>query len=165
MTSDEVPADESRLRRSSSSPVVGIVGGGQLGRMMCLAGIPLGLRFRILDPAPEAATDPVAERVIGEFDDFAALAEFVRGVDVITYEFENVPVGTTRWLAERVPVYPPPTALEVAQDRILEKRFLVRAGVPVAERLAGSATTAKASACCERLRTWTRPGGYLAAGR
>jgi len=57
-------------------------------------------------PAAEAATDTVAPRVIGEHDDFAALAEFVRGLDVVTYEFENVPVETARWLADRVPVYP-----------------------------------------------------------
>jgi 5-(carboxyamino)imidazole ribonucleotide synthase len=113
--------------------IVGIVGGGQLGRMLALAGIPLGLRFRVLDPAPEAATDPVAERVVGEYDDYAALADFVRGLDVVTYEFENVPVSTIRWLAERVPVYPPPAALEVAQDRLFEKQFFVRAGIPVGE--------------------------------
>jgi 5-(carboxyamino)imidazole ribonucleotide synthase len=111
--------------------IVGIVGGGQLGRMLALAGIPLGLRFRVLDPAPVAATDPVAERVVGEYEDYAALADFVRGVDVVTYEFENVPVETTRWLAERVPVYPPSAALAVAQDRVKEKEFFVRAGIPV----------------------------------
>ncbi|HEX4591156.1 MAG TPA: 5-(carboxyamino)imidazole ribonucleotide synthase [Gemmataceae bacterium] len=110
---------------------VGIVGGGQLGRMLALAGIPLGLRFRVLDPVAEAATDPIAERVVGEYDDFAALAEFVRGLDVVTYEFENVPVETVRWLAERVPVYPPPAALEVAQDRIREKQFFVDVRIPV----------------------------------
>ncbi|HEX4592222.1 MAG TPA: 5-(carboxyamino)imidazole ribonucleotide synthase, partial [Gemmataceae bacterium] len=113
--------------------IVGIVGGGQLGRMLALAGIPLGLRFRVLDPVAEAATDPIAERVVGEYDDYAALAEFVRGLDVVTYEFENVPVETVRWLAQRVPVYPPPEALEVAQDRVFEKRFFVRAGIPVPE--------------------------------
>ncbi|HEY1375255.1 MAG TPA: 5-(carboxyamino)imidazole ribonucleotide synthase [Gemmataceae bacterium] len=113
--------------------IVGIVGGGQLGRMLALAGIPLGLRFRVLDPASEAATDPVADRVVGEYEDYAALADFVRGLDVVTYEFENVPVRSTRWLAERVPVHPPPAALEVAQDRIHEKQFFVRAGIPVPE--------------------------------
>jgi 5-(carboxyamino)imidazole ribonucleotide synthase len=112
---------------------VGIVGGGQLGRMLILAGIPLGLRFRVLDPVPDAATDAVASRVVGEYDDHAALAEFVRGLDAVTYEFENVPVHAARWLADRVPVYPPPAALEVAQDRIAEKRFFVRAGIPVPE--------------------------------
>jgi 5-(carboxyamino)imidazole ribonucleotide synthase len=110
---------------------VGILGGGQLGRMLALAGIPWGLQFRVLEPAREAATDPVADRVAGEYEDFAALADFVRGLDVVTYEFENVPVATTRWLAERVPVYPPPAALEVAQDRFHEKSFFTRTGIPV----------------------------------
>jgi 5-(carboxyamino)imidazole ribonucleotide synthase len=113
--------------------IVGIVGGGQLGRMLALAGIPLGIRCRVLDPAADAATDPVAERVVGEYDDYAALADFVRGLDAVTYEFENVPVRTTRWLTERVPVYPPSEALEVAQDRVLEKQFFVRTGIPVPE--------------------------------
>lgn len=113
--------------------IVGIVGGGQLGRMLALAGIPLGLRFRVLDPAPEAASDPVADRVVGEYDDFAALAEFVRGLDVVTYEFENVPIRTVRWLAERLPVHPPPAALEAAQDRLHEKQFFTRVAIPVPE--------------------------------
>jgi 5-(carboxyamino)imidazole ribonucleotide synthase len=112
---------------------VGIVGGGQLGRMLILAGIPLGLRFRVLDPAPDAATDVIAPRIVGEYDDYAALSEFVRGLDVATYEFENVPVATARWLADRVPVHPPPAALEIAQDRIAEKEFFVRSGIPVPE--------------------------------
>src|SRR5262249_33736088 len=96
-------------------------------------GIPLDLQFRVLEPAREAATDAVAERVAGEYEDFAALADFVRGLDLVTYEFENVPVDTTRWLAQRVPVYPPPAALAVAQDRIHEKTFFRRAGIPVPE--------------------------------
>jgi 5-(carboxyamino)imidazole ribonucleotide synthase len=115
--------------------IVGIVGGGQLGRMLALAGVPLGLRCRVLDPAAEAATDPVAGRVAGEFDDYAALADFVRDLDVATYEFENVPVETVRWLAERIPVYPPPAALEVAQDRYAEKDFFHLVGIPVPRNL------------------------------
>jgi 5-(carboxyamino)imidazole ribonucleotide synthase len=111
--------------------MVGILGGGQLGRMLALAGIPWGLRFRVLEPAREAATDPVADRVAGEYEDYAALADFVRGLDVVTYEFENVPVATARWLAERLPVYPPPDALAVAQDRFHEKTFFARQGIPV----------------------------------
>ncbi len=112
--------------------IVGIVGGGQLGRMLRLAGFPLGLHFRVLDPAPEAATDPVADRVLGEFDDYSALADFVRGLDVVTYEFENVPIGTIRWLADRVPVFPPPAALAVAQDRLDgETVLLTRIRIPV----------------------------------
>lgn len=113
--------------------IVGLLGGGQLGRMLALAGIPLGLKFRTLDPARDAATDPVAEHIVGEYDDYAALADFLPGLDVATYEFENVPVTTTRWLADRIPVYPPPACLEVAQDRLHEKNFFQRIGIPVPE--------------------------------
>jgi 5-(carboxyamino)imidazole ribonucleotide synthase len=110
---------------------VGILGGGQLGRMLALAGIPMDIQFRVLEPAREAATDAVAERVVGEYEDYAALADFVRGLDVVTYEFENVPVATTGWLALRVPVYPPPDALATAQDRLHEKTFFQHVGIPV----------------------------------
>lgn len=102
---------------------IGMVGGGQLGRMLALAGVPMGFRFRVLDPQPDCPASVVAGQVVGEYDDYAALAEFVTGLDVVTYEFENVPVATARWLADRVPVYPPPGALEVAQDRWHEKTF------------------------------------------
>lgn len=110
---------------------VGILGGGQLGRMLALAGIPLGLRCRVLDPAAECCAAVAAEHVVGEYDDFAALAEFVRGLDLVTYEFENVPVETARWLSLRVPVFPPPAALEVGQDRLTEKTFFIDLGAAV----------------------------------
>ena len=100
---------------------VGVLGGGQLGRMLALAGYPLGLRFRFLDPAAESPAGQVAERVVGAFDDADCLHRFADGLDVVTYEFENVPLGAARLLAERVPVYPPPAALEVSQDRLAEK--------------------------------------------
>src|SRR5690606_10829502 len=67
----------------------------------------------------------------GEYDDFRVLYDFARRLDVVTYEFENVPVGSARWLAERLPVFPPPEALEVAQDRLAEKQFLRSLNVPV----------------------------------
>ncbi|TVP55464.1 MAG: 5-(carboxyamino)imidazole ribonucleotide synthase [Gemmatimonadales bacterium] len=100
---------------------VGIIGGGQLGRMMALAGIPLGLRFRFLEPNEDPPCASVGEVVRGAYDDPDALDRFSDGVDVITYEFENVPVDSAKRLSERVPVYPPPMALEVAQDRLVEK--------------------------------------------
>src|SRR5204862_7212342 len=109
---------------------VGILGGGQLGQMLALAGLPLGLRFRVLDPGRDVAAAAVAEHVVGEYEDYAALAEFVSGLDCVTYEFENVPVGTAVWLAQRTPVFPPPAALEVGQDRISEKTFFQTLGVP-----------------------------------
>src|SRR5580658_8200980 len=96
---------------------IGVLGGGQLGRMLALAGYPLGFACRFLEPAGESSAAQVGERIQGEFEDYRVLYEFSRGLDVITYEFENVPVESTRWLAERVPVWPPADALAIAQDR------------------------------------------------
>lgn len=101
---------------------VGVLGGGQLGRMLALAGYPLGLRFRCLDPADDAPAGHLAEHVAGGYDDPATLDRFAAGLDVVTYEFENVPVAAAAHLAQRVPVYPPPAALSTAQDRLEEKR-------------------------------------------
>ena len=84
--------------------------------MLALAGIPMGLRFRFLDPDPDAPCAQVAEQIVAEYDDPGALDRLADGAAVVTYEFENVPVETARWLAERVPVYPPPRALEVSQE-------------------------------------------------
>jgi 5-(carboxyamino)imidazole ribonucleotide synthase len=108
---------------------VGILGGGQLGRMLALAGYPLGLRFQLLDPAPDAAAGQLAEHIQAGYDDIAALERFASGVDLITYEFENVPVTVARLLADQVPVFPPPQALEVAQDRLAEKSFFQNLGI------------------------------------
>lgn len=112
--------------------LVAVLGGGQLGRMLGLAGIPLGLRFRFLDPSPEAPAAAVGELVVGGSDDPGALEGVARGAEVVTYEFENVPGAPVRDLAERVPVLPPPGALEAAQDRLAEKRLFERLGIPVA---------------------------------
>lgn len=109
---------------------LGILGGGQLGRMMALAAAPLGVRCTVLDPSPEPCAAQVCDHIAGEFEDHQALYKLVQVSDAITYEFENVPVATARWLAERVPVYPPPRALEVSQDRVVEKEFLAGKGVP-----------------------------------
>jgi len=110
---------------------VGILGGGQLGRMLALAGHPLGVTCTVLDPADDCCAAQVCGHIRGDFDgDYAALYRLVQASDVVTYEFENVPVEAARWLAERVPVYPPPRALEVSQDRVTEKRFLQSLGVP-----------------------------------
>jgi 5-(carboxyamino)imidazole ribonucleotide synthase len=109
---------------------VGILGGGQLGYMLALAGYPLGLHFRFLDPSPEAPVGRIAHRVTAEFTDEQALEKFAHGLEVVTYEFENVPVEAARFLAERVPVYPAAAALEEAQDRRREKRLFQRLGIP-----------------------------------
>ncbi len=109
---------------------LGILGGGQLGRMLALAAHPLGITSTVLDPSADPCAAAVAGHVRGEFDDLQALYELAKRSDVVTYEFENVPVESARWLAERVPVFPPPAALEVSQDRISEKRFFQSLGIP-----------------------------------
>jgi len=112
---------------------IGILGGGQLGYMLALSGYPLGLHFRFLDPSPEAPVGRIAHRVTAEFTDEQALEKFAHGLEVVTYEFENVPVQAARFLAERVPVYPAAAALEEAQDRRREKRLFQRLGIPTTE--------------------------------
>jgi 5-(carboxyamino)imidazole ribonucleotide synthase len=111
---------------------LGVLGGGQLGRMLALAGYPLGLRFRFLDPAPEAPVEELADLVVGRFDDLDVLARFPAGLDVVTYEFENVPVEAAQHLARQVAVYPPVRALEVSQDRLAEKTLFAKLGIPPA---------------------------------
>jgi 5-(carboxyamino)imidazole ribonucleotide synthase len=103
--------------------IVGVLGAGQLGRMLALAGYPLGVRFRFYDDAPDACAGQVGELVVGSFQDLERLDQFAAGVDVITYEFENVPVVAPEHLARRVPVFPPPGALRVCQDRLEEKQL------------------------------------------
>jgi 5-(carboxyamino)imidazole ribonucleotide synthase len=102
---------------------IGILGGGQLGYMLALAGYPLGLHFRFLDPSPEAPVGRIAQRVTAEYTDHDALEKFANGLELVTYEFENVPVGAARFLTKHVLVYPPPEALEAAQDRLNEKNL------------------------------------------
>lgn len=112
--------------------MIGVLGAGQLGRMLALAGYPLGLRFRFLDSSHEAPVRDLAEFLRGDFDDDALLDRFAAGLEVATYEFENVPVEVAEKLARRVPVYPPPVALRVSQDRLDEKRFFQKLGIPTA---------------------------------
>ncbi|HUP85717.1 MAG TPA: 5-(carboxyamino)imidazole ribonucleotide synthase [Acidimicrobiales bacterium] len=112
--------------------MIGVLGGGQLGRMLGLAGLPLGQRFVFLDPSPDAPARDVGELIVAEYDDRKALDELASRVDVVTYEFENVPAATVEALAERVPVFPSAGALHATQDRLVEKGSLVDAGIPVA---------------------------------
>ena len=98
--------------------------------MLALAGYPLGLRFRFFDPAPDSPANLLADHLTADYADEAALRRFVDGLDVVTYEFENVPVATARFLEQFVPVYPPPLALEKAQDRLVEKNFFRELGIP-----------------------------------
>ena len=109
---------------------IGILGAGQLGRMIALAGYPLGMRFRFFDPASESPANLLADHLTADYADTSALDRFVADVDVVTYEFENVPVEVARYLEKSVPVYPPPMALEKAQDRFVEKSFFRELGIP-----------------------------------
>ena len=112
--------------------LVGVIGGGQLGRMLGLAGIPLGLRFRFLDPSADAPAQEVGTLHVGAYDDRDRLRRLAKHAAVVTYEFENVPVEAVEQLAETVPVWPPPAALAVAQDRLEEKRLFRRLGIETA---------------------------------
>ena len=112
---------------------IGILGGGQLGYMLALAGYPLGLHFRFLDPSPEAPVGRIAQRVTADYTDEAALEKFASGLELVTYEFENIPVEAANFLAERVLVYPPPAALEAAQDRLAEKNLFRKLGIATTE--------------------------------
>ena len=110
---------------------VGILGGGQLARMMALAGAPLGLRFLVLDTVADACAGQFAPMVVGDYTDQSALAQFASQVDVATFDFENVPAQSAQWLTDRVPVFPGPPALATAQDRLAEKTLFRELGIPV----------------------------------
>lgn len=112
---------------------IGIIGGGQLGRMLAMAAARLSFRTVILEPGADCPAAQVANRQIAaDYDDIDALEELSEACDVITYEFENVPVSAAAHLTGSVPVYPPPKALEVSQDRLVEKNFLNEAGLQTA---------------------------------
>ncbi|NII71586.1 5-(carboxyamino)imidazole ribonucleotide synthase [Dyella sp. SG562] len=110
-------------------PVLGILGGGQLARMLALAAAPLGVKTLVVDSAPDACAAQVAPLLAADWTDYAALEGFARQVDVVTFDFENVPAETAHWLAERVAVFPAPRALAVAQDRLAEKTLFRECGL------------------------------------
>ena len=112
---------------------VGILGGGQLARMLALSGAPLGLRFLVMDTEADACAGQFAPLLVGDYRDETALAEFASRVDVATFDFENVPSESAEWLAARVPVFPNPRALAVAQDRLVEKNLFRSLGIPVGD--------------------------------
>ncbi|MBA3730340.1 MAG: ATP-grasp domain-containing protein, partial [Sphingomonas sp.] len=117
--------------RLISGSTIGIIGGGQLGRMLALAAAQLGYRCHIYDPheAP-CASEVAASFTRGSFDDAAALAAFAANCDVVTYEFENLPTGPLAELGNKL--CPGTRSLTVTQDRAVEKRFLESAGVRIA---------------------------------
>ena len=111
---------------------VGILGGGQLARMLALAGYPLGLEFIVLDPSAEAGATGLGEHLHGRYDDQVLLAQLAERADVVTYEFENVPAEVAHFLSTHTQVYPAANALAVAQDRSVEKNFFHQLEIPTA---------------------------------
>lgn len=121
------------VRVLAPGDTIGILGGGQLGRMLAEAASALGLKVHVFCPeAGSPAFDVAAAHTLGAYEDTAALDAFAAQVDVVTYEFENVPGPTAAHLAARLPVRPGPKALAVAQDRLSEKDFLSAAGIALA---------------------------------
>ena len=110
-------------------PTVGILGGGQLARMLAIAGAPLGQRFLVVDSAADACAGQIAPLLRADWRDFDALAEFARRVDVATFDFENVPAETAQWLTEHTRVFPNPRALALSQDRLAEKNLFREIGL------------------------------------
>lgn len=109
---------------------IGILGAGQLGRMLALSGYPLGLSFRFLDLSEHPPAAPLGKYLkAASFTDEAALKAFAEDVDIVTFEFENVPCETLKILSQFKNVYPGVKALEVAQDRLLEKNLFTQLGI------------------------------------
>lgn len=151
-----------------STTTVGILGGGQLARILALSGAPLGLRFLVMDTADDACAGQFAPLLVGDYRDESALAEFASKVDVATFDFENVPAESARWLAGRVPVFPNPGALALTQDRLAEKTLFRELGIPVPD-FADVATRADLETAIARIGTpcilKTRRLGYDGKGQ
>jgi 5-(carboxyamino)imidazole ribonucleotide synthase len=110
---------------------IGILGAGQLGRMLAQAGMPLDMQFSFLDPAADACAAPFGEHIVRPYLDEIALQKFCASCKVATFEFENVPAHAAAFVAARVPIYPQPRALVTAQDRLNEKKLFDDLGIPV----------------------------------
>lgn len=115
--------------RLDPGATIGILGGGQLGRMLAVAAAQLGYRTHVLAPDRESVAAQTASSLTrADYHNRIVLADFAAACDVVTYEFENIDVAPVEWLAQRVPVHPSPAALRVAQDRIAEKKFVETVG-------------------------------------
>lgn len=117
----------------SNGITLGILGSGQLGRMSALAAANLGIKVHIYSPGRDTPAGQVADRVFsGDYGDRKKLRQFAKSVDFVSYEFENIPVDTVRYIKKYTPVYPDDNLLEVSQNRISEKKFLNSIGIPTA---------------------------------
>jgi len=147
---------------------IGVLGGGQLGRMLALAGHRLGFTFRFLDPASDAPARRVGELIVGDWNDAVSVERFVDGLDLVTYEFENVPSGMAHRIAEEMPVLPPVAALEASQDRLCEKALFNSLGISTAQYAPVSALS-ELEVAAERFGTpgilKTRRAGYDGKGQ
>ncbi|TLX54782.1 5-(carboxyamino)imidazole ribonucleotide synthase [Stutzerimonas nosocomialis] len=112
---------------------IGVIGGGQLGRMLALAGTPLGMDFAFLDPAPDACAAALGEHIRADYGDQDHLRQLADEVDLVTFEFESVPAETVAFLSQFVPVYPSAEALRIARDRWFEKSMFRELGIPTPE--------------------------------
>ena len=165
-----VPLRRPRARHTVAveTPLVAVLGGGQLGRMLGLAAIPLGVRCRFLDPVAGAPAEAVGPLVVGPLGDPDALATVSAGATVVTYEWEGVPAEAARTLHEQIAVRPGWRALAVAQDRLEEKTAFRRLGIGVPEFAAvddradldAALTAIGTPAVCK-----TRRGGYDGKGQ
>ena len=148
---------------------IGIIGGGQLGRMIALAGYPLGYHFRIWTDSKDLATSEIAEQVIGPFHDLSLMEKFCEGLDAVTFEWENVPVALAKEIASRVPrFFPSPEVLEVVQDRYTQKSFFKLLKIPTAPFVSVSSED-ELNAAIKKLGTLavlkTRTHGYDGKGQ
>ncbi|PXW60309.1 5-(carboxyamino)imidazole ribonucleotide synthase [Chelatococcus asaccharovorans] len=131
--STSTPANETAMRMLPPGATVGILGGGQLGRMMAMAAAAYGLKTHIFAPdADSPAFEVSGKHSLAGYDDEAALVAFAASVDVVTYEFENIPAESVDLLRRHVPLFPDHMALATTQDRLLEKRFVAALGIPTA---------------------------------
>jgi 5-(carboxyamino)imidazole ribonucleotide synthase len=153
----------------SPGATIGILGGGQLGRMLTAAAARLGLKCCIFSDADDApAFDIAYSHIRAAYDDRKALEDFAAASDVVTYEFENIPAPTCQWLSERVPLLPNVKALATTQDRILEKTLAVEAGLNVPPFFAVSSPQEAATAFAKLNRPCvmkTRRFGYDGKGQ
>ena len=109
---------------------LGVLGGGQLGRMFCVAARTMGYRVVVLDPDPHCGAGHIADiHIQADYTDQAALEDMAKQCDVITLEFENIPSESIRFIADKTTVYPVAESLEIAQNRDLEKQFALKAGL------------------------------------
>lgn len=109
---------------------IGVLGAGQLARMLALAGYPLGLEFVFLDPSKDACANKLGEHLHGDYKDPRLLAQLAETADVVTYEFENVSADVAEFLTAHTQVYPSPKALAIAQDRLIEKNYFRSIDIP-----------------------------------